>query len=63
MQKIKLKRLLDLHAWFGVTTGLFIFIIAFSGVVALFGDEKKGVLLIIYSLIFLLKKALIIELI
>ena len=39
MQRERLTRLYDLHAWIGVITGLFIFIVSFSGSVALFGDE------------------------
>ncbi len=33
------KRLYDLHSWSGVLLGLFIYVVAFTGIIALFGDE------------------------
>lgn len=39
MKQSRTKRIYDLHAWTGVTCGLFVFIVSLSGIFALFGDE------------------------
>ena len=39
MQRDRIKRIYDLHAWSGVVCGLYVFIVSLSGVFALFGDE------------------------
>ena len=39
MDRERTKRIYDLHAWSGVICGLFVFIVSFSGILALFGEE------------------------
>lgn len=42
MHRDRLKRLRGLHAWTGILTGLFVYIVSFSGTIALFGEEIKA---------------------
>ncbi len=39
MEQARHKRFYSLHSWAGILLGLFIYVVSFSGVVALFGDE------------------------
>ena len=41
MKRDRTKRIYDLHAWIGVVSGLFMFVVSLSGVFALFGDEIR----------------------
>ncbi|MEO0612968.1 MAG: PepSY-associated TM helix domain-containing protein, partial [Pseudomonadota bacterium] len=39
MNRARRQRLYDLHSWTGVLTGLFIYVVCFTGTVALFASE------------------------
>lgn len=41
MNRVRHRRNYDLHSWTGVTLGLFVFVVSFSGCIALFDQELK----------------------